>query len=211
MRNNQPVTSTERRLEADQKLISSTDLHGKIVHCNDDFVAVSGFSREELIGQPHNLVRHPDMPPAAFSEMWEDLKAGRPWMGMVKNRCKNGDYYWVSAYVTPVFSHGELVGYESVRTCPTRALVERAEKVYSGIRSGHWVKRAKLRRTMRSSALPVGVILFTAAGYALNGINGAFQGAALATIFSLVMTAAVYRRSLNRLSELTEGLFQRDL
>jgi len=211
MRNNQPVTSTERRLEADQKLISSTDLHGKIVHCNDDFVAVSGFSREELIGQPHNLVRHPDMPPQAFAEMWADLKAGRPWMGMVKNRCKNGDFYWVSAYVTPVFSEGEIVGYESVRTCPARELVDRAEKVYRGLRSGSWERRARLRRTARSAALPVGIILFTLLGYGLNGINGAFQGAALATILSLVMTAAVYRRSLVRLSELTEGYFKRDL
>ena len=92
MRRNLPVTQIERTFPAEQKLISSTDLKGIIRHCNDAFEAVSGYSRAELIGQPHNIVRHPDMPPAAYKNMWEHLKAGRPWMGIVKNRCKNGDY-----------------------------------------------------------------------------------------------------------------------
>ncbi|GAB5478119.1 MAG: methyl-accepting chemotaxis protein [Marinobacter nauticus] len=99
-------------------------------------MAVSGFSRDELIGQPHNIVRHPDMPPKAYENMWSHLKAGRPWMGLVKNRCKNGDFYWVSAYVTPVTANGEVVGYESVRSCPGREDVARAERHYKSIREG---------------------------------------------------------------------------
>ena len=102
MRSNLPITNKEYTYSADQKLISATDLKGKITHCNDAFVEVSGYSREELIGQPHNLIRHPDMPSHAFESMWQHLKQGKAWMGMVKNRCKNGDHYWVSAYVTQI-------------------------------------------------------------------------------------------------------------
>ena len=90
MRQNLPVTSQERTFPAEQRLISTTDLSGTITYANDAFVAISGFSKQELIGQPHNLVRHPDMPPAAFANMWQYLKAGKAWMGLVKNRCKNG-------------------------------------------------------------------------------------------------------------------------
>jgi len=136
MRINHPVTQTERRFPAHQKLISSTDLKGKIKHCNDAFEEVSGFSREELIGQPHNIVRHPDMPPEAYANMWSHLKAGLPWMGLVKNRCKNGDYYWVNAYVTPITEGGNVIGYESVRSCPAREDVDRASKLYARIREG---------------------------------------------------------------------------
>lgn len=137
MRKNLPVTDTEHIFPESQKLISSTNLKGKIRHCNQAFVEVSGFSREELIGQPHNIVRHPDMPPEAYENMWTHLKAGNPWMGMVKNRRKNGDFYWVSAYITPVTENGSVVGYESVRSCPSREDIKRAEKQYARIRQGH--------------------------------------------------------------------------
>ena len=130
MRRNMPVTNTERTFPPNQKLISNTDLNGNIRHCNDAFIAISGFSKSELIGQPHNIVRHPDMPPLAYKIMWEHLKAGKPWMGLVKNRSKNGDYYWVDAYVTPVTEKGKVVGYESVRSCPSRTDVQRADKLY---------------------------------------------------------------------------------
>ena len=136
MRKNLPITQQERTFGRDTKLISTTDTRGVIQHCNDAFVEVSGFEREELIGQPHNLVRHPDMPAAAFKVMWQHLKTGKPWMGMVKNRCKNGDFYWVNAYVTPITEGGNVIGYESVRTSPSRDDVARAEKLYQRLNAG---------------------------------------------------------------------------
>ena len=134
MNNNVRVTQKEVRYDEAVKLISSTDVAGIITHCNDAFIRISGYSREELLGQPHNIVRHPDMPKEAFEVMWNHLKSGRPWMGLVKNRCKNGDHYWVSAYVTPVTEKGKVVGYESVRSCPSREEVDRAERLYSRLR-----------------------------------------------------------------------------
>ena len=136
MRTNHPVTQQEKTFSADTKLISVTDLQGNITDCNQAFVDVSGFSREELIGQPHNIVRHPDMPVEAFRTMWAQLKLGKPWMGVVKNRCKNGDHYWVDAYVTPITQNGKVVGYESVRSCPNRDTVARAEALYKSVKAG---------------------------------------------------------------------------
>jgi len=134
MRTNLPVTENERPFPSGDRLVSTTDRQGRITHCNDAFVAISGFSRDELIGAPHNIVRHPDMPPAAFEVMWSHLKAGQPWMGLVKNRAKNGDFYWVDAYVTPIRENGEIVGYESVRSRPAADDVRRAEALYRRIR-----------------------------------------------------------------------------
>ncbi|AYC32659.1 PAS domain S-box protein [Pseudomonas cavernae] len=136
MRNNQPITQRERTFPAQQRLISTTDLKGQITYCNDDFVAISGFSRDELLHAPHNTVRHPDVPPAVFAHMWTTLKKGRPWMGIVKNRCKSGDHYWVNAYVTPVLENGQVVGFESVRVKPTAEQVRRAEALYQRINAG---------------------------------------------------------------------------
>ncbi|SBT16159.1 Aerotaxis receptor [Marinomonas gallaica] len=136
MRKNLPVTKVERAVPKGVRLISTTDLKGKITYCNQDFIDISGFDYEELLGSPHNLVRHPDMPTEAFDIMWSHLKSGKPWMGLVKNRSKNGDYYWVDAYVTPVTEKGQVIGYESVRSTPDRKDVERAEKLYRSIREG---------------------------------------------------------------------------
>ena len=116
MKNNQPVTQHEVRFPHDTLLVSRTDLKGIITYANDAFVEISGFTREELVGQSHNMVRHPDMPEAAFHDLWATVKKGLPWRGMVKNRCKNGDYYWVEAFVVPVKKNGEITGYMSVRT-----------------------------------------------------------------------------------------------
>ncbi|WP_445938576.1 methyl-accepting chemotaxis protein [Pseudomonas sp.] len=136
MRNNQPITQRERTFPAQQRLISTTDLKGQISYCNDAFVEISGFTRDELIRAPHNLVRHPDVPAAVFQHMWDTLKKGRPWMGIVKNRCKSGDHYWVNAYVTPVTENNQVVGYESVRVKPTAEQLRRAEALYQRINSG---------------------------------------------------------------------------
>ncbi|EKO3891707.1 methyl-accepting chemotaxis protein [Vibrio metschnikovii] len=144
MRNNQPTTNKEKTFDPKTKLITVTDTQGIILECNDAFVDISGFSKNELIGQPHNIVRHPDMPAEAFEVMWQYLKAGKPWMGLVKNRCKNGDFYWVDAYATPITKNGKVVGYESVRSCPERQTVARAEKFYQRIKSGKSTKSLTL-------------------------------------------------------------------
>ncbi|MHC5349855.1 methyl-accepting chemotaxis protein [Metapseudomonas furukawaii] len=136
MRNNQPITQRERSFPTEQRLISTTDSKGVITYCNEAFVEISGYSREELIRSPHNLVRHPDVPPAVFGHMWSTLKQGRPWMGIVKNRCKSGDHYWVNAYVTPIFEGSQIVGYESVRIKPTAEQVRRAEALYKRLNAG---------------------------------------------------------------------------
>ncbi len=130
MRINQPVTQREVVLSETDLIVSKTDLKGQITYINQDFVRISGFNEAELIGQPHNLVRHPDMPQEAFADLWRDLKAGRPWIGMVKNRCKNGDYYWVLATASPLHENDQIVGYLSVRRKPTAAQVEAAEAAY---------------------------------------------------------------------------------
>jgi aerotaxis receptor len=117
-------------------LVSATDLTGRIQYCNPAFIAVSGFARDELIGQPHNLIRHPDMPREAFADMWTTIREGRPWTALVKNRRKNGDHYWVRANVTPVVENGAVVGYLSVRVKPEREAVRAAETLYARMRAG---------------------------------------------------------------------------
>ncbi len=116
-------------------LVSLTDLQSNIQYANQDFIDISGYSESELVGQTHNLVRHPDMPKAAFADLWATIKADKPWRGMVKNRCKNGDYYWVDAYVTPVYEHGRKIGYQSVRSHPSRQQVREAETLYAKMRA----------------------------------------------------------------------------
>ncbi|QTL38010.1 methyl-accepting chemotaxis protein [Pseudoalteromonas viridis] len=170
MRLNHPVTNQEKRFSADTRLISVTDLKGTILDCNEHFVEVSGYAKDELIGQPHNLVRHPDMPEVAFKTMWDQLKAGKPWMGLVKNRCKNGDHYWVNAYVTPMTEGGKIVGYESVRSCPDRASVERAEALYKRVKSAQrdTIKLPKLRSIWPSLAVLSAILLYVFVGETLG-------------------------------------------
>lgn len=130
MKNNQPVTRNEIPFPKGKYLVSKTDLKGSISYANEAFVKISGFERDELLGSNHNMVRHPDMPPQAFEDMWRHLKAGMPWRGMVKNRAKNGDFYWVAAHVVPVTRNGQAIGYMSVRSEPTRQQVAEAEALY---------------------------------------------------------------------------------
>jgi len=137
MRNNHPVTNTEAIMKENSILISKTNLKGVITDVNAEFVDISGFTKEELIGKNHNLVRHPDMPIEAFKDLWNTVKSGKPWVGLVKNRCKNGDYYWVTANVAPVTEEGRVVGYISVRHKPSRQEVNAAEKLYSDARKGY--------------------------------------------------------------------------
>lgn len=136
MRTNLPVTDTEYPLREGTCIVSRTDLKGRITYINQDFLEYSGFTEEELIGKAHNIVRHPDMPEEAFQDLWDTLGAGRPWTGMVKNRRKNGDYYWVVANATPLLDGGDIVGYLSVRTRPTREQVAAADALYKRVKAG---------------------------------------------------------------------------
>ncbi len=135
MRQNLPVTQREHRLAAGTTLVSVTDPQGRIVYANAAFVDASGYTREELLGQPHNLVRHPDVPAEAFRDLWATLQKGMPWSLVVKNRRKNGDHYWVVANAIPVRSDGKVVGYMSVRTTPSRDEVSAAEALYARLKS----------------------------------------------------------------------------
>jgi aerotaxis receptor len=143
MKINLPVTDHERTYPAGTQLISTTDLKGIITYANKDFQTVAGFTNEELLHKNHNLVRHPDMPPEAFADLWATLKSQNPWMGIVKNRCKNGDYYWVDAFVMPMLDGDRVVGYESVRVKPSKEHVARAENLYRLLRKKKF-KRSSL-------------------------------------------------------------------
>ncbi|BAN94797.1 methyl-accepting chemotaxis serine transducer [Plautia stali symbiont] len=142
MRNNQPITQREFVFDDRATLMSTTDLNSHITYANDAFIEVSGFSPEEVNGQQHNMVRHPDMPPEAFAYMWSTLKQGEPWTALVKNRRKNGDHYWVRANAIPVVREGKLQGYMSVRTKPSAEEIRQCEALYCDFREG----RAKGRR-----------------------------------------------------------------
>ncbi|WP_028670669.1 methyl-accepting chemotaxis protein [Saccharospirillum impatiens] len=209
MRNNQPVTDKEITFSTDEKLISSTDLKGRIKHCNDAFERVSGFTREELIGQPHNIIRHPDMPSEAYEVMWSHLKANQPWMGLVKNRCKNGDYYWVNAYVTPVTDNGTVIGYESVRRVPERSDIERAEKLYGRIKKSGFKPGPAFppRQTIATAA----VVLASLALFA-SGQPTIAYGLVVGALASLSAWWVLSRRSLMAgLNTLLEKSFKHDL
>lgn len=128
---NLPVNDRRVEFGANQNIVSTTDEKGRITYVNSAFIEVSGFSREDVLGQAHNIVRHPDMPAIAFEDMWATLKKGKPWTGIVKNRCKDGSYYWVEANVSPIVQNEKIVGYTSIRTKPTEDQVRAADSLYT--------------------------------------------------------------------------------
>lgn len=136
MKKNLPVTGMQREFSSRANILSTTNLEGKITYINKDFIDVSGFTKEDLIGQNHHIVRHPDMPPAVFEMFWADLRAEKSWMGIVKNRCKNGDHYWVDAYATPIKKDGKVTEYQSVRRKAKSEYISRAEAVYTAVHAG---------------------------------------------------------------------------
>lgn len=168
MRVNHPVTNRNVPVGPDANILSTTNPKGQITHINDEFVEISGFSREELVGQPHNIIRHPDMPRAAYEEMWARLRDGQTWLGAVKNRCKNGDHYWVRAYAIPVLGkNGEVQELQSIRSQLEPEAQARAEKLYANLRKGQPAKgpveRPKLRRGLTLHArLMLGMSLIIA-------------------------------------------------
>ena len=186
MRMNLPVTATEHVMRDDQLIVSKTNLKGQITDFNRDFVDISGFSEAELMGAPQNIIRHPDMPAAAFKDMWQTIQKGHPWTGLVKNRCKNGDFYWVEANVSPLRENGQITGYISVRRKPTREQIAEAETIYARLRAGKAAKPLLARLWQRFNdtririALPGGLALISACfglalAFALTSLNQTTQ------------------------------------
>lgn len=171
------TTQTEHFLDPAKPIVTKTDLKGKILYANPEFVRLSGYSKEELLGQSHNIVRHPDMPAAAFADLWITIRAGKPWRGLVKNRCKNGDFYWVEAYVTPITEHGKVTGYMSVRNKPSEQQKQQAEALYRAVNQGTQtmpmtpinravsMKQSVLLFSILNLALAVGIKLFAGTGW----------------------------------------------
>lgn len=185
MRDNGPVTDKEIELQPGDELISSTTSGGKIRLCNETFCNIAGFTQDELLDQPHNIVRHPDMPSAAFNQLWLCLKAGKPWMGIVKNRCKDGGFYWVDAYVTPLKGEGDEDGFESVRVKARPDDIARAEEVYGRLNNGK--SAFSLIYRLKGDLINFGLIFSAALVLILImlGIDGAltFNTSLLAALF----------------------------
>ncbi|ACJ01231.1 methyl-accepting chemotaxis protein [Rhodospirillum centenum] len=166
MRDNGPVTGKEVPMPEGAFIVSRTDLKGRITFVNQTFVEMSGYTEKELLGAPHNILRHPDMPKVAFADLWATIQSGKPWEGVVKNRRKNGDHYWVRANVTPEVEGGRLVGYISIRQAPTRAQIDACEALYADIRTGR-AKGIMLKEGEVRPTTPAG-----RAGRMLRSISG---------------------------------------
>lgn len=177
MRNNQPVTQKEFELVPGAVLVSRTDAKGRILNGNEAFYISSGFSKEEIVGEPHNIIRHPDMPSEAFRDLWNTLKSGRPWSGLVKNRRKNGDHYWVRANANP----GSDGGYRSVRVTAAREEIKAADALYAKIKNDHEIilhEGAVFRKGIRTRLiLLLKRISLSHRLYLLAGVVPAFLGA----------------------------------
>lgn len=122
--------SKEKIVKPRTFIVSETDHEGNIIDVNQEFLAITGFTREEIIGKPHNIIRHPDMPKSAFQGMWDTIKIGKVWRGIVKNLTKNGDYYWVYATVSPVTRLDGDAAFTSIRQACTRAEIEKYDRIY---------------------------------------------------------------------------------
>ena len=175
MKINMPVTNVESQLPEGEFIYSSTDLKGVIVEANEAFAKLSGFTREELVGQSHNIVRHPDIPPEAFADLWQNLKAGRPWRGLVKNRRKDGGFYWVVANVSPVRENGRLIGYQSVRSRPTREEIAAADAAYKRIKDGTKLIHVENGRVVKNRPGWLDALLSLRSQMAIAGILALLQ------------------------------------
>lgn len=214
MRINQPVTQRERLYPEHQSLISTTDLESRITYANDEFCHIAGFNLEELQGEHHNLVRHPDMPKQAFADLWHHIRAGKSWMGPVKNRCKNGDHYWVSAFVTPIKdAHGKVVEYQSVRTAPSEEIKQRAERIYAGLRADKAPLALRLPTFSHTLAIGLCLLLSLTTMVALGYQQAALWQLALAAIpllLAAMITHALARR-LGKLDKMARSRFDNPL
>ncbi|MFM5241615.1 methyl-accepting chemotaxis protein [Aeromonas media] len=176
---------SEVEFPADVQLVSTTDLRGVITYANPAFCRIAGYHVDELVGHNHNLVRHPDMPKAAFADLWDRLKEGNPWRGMVKNRCKDGRYYWVDAYVTPIYENGKISGYQSVRCKPEPQLKQVAAQAYQALLKAEQGGASKLPSLHSARPLLLGLLMMTLFGWA------AFSQGALTVLLMLLPLLAV--------------------
>ena len=179
------IQDSEVEFPADVQLVSTTDLRGVITYANPAFCRIAGYHVDELVGHNHNLVRHPDMPKAAFADLWDRLKEGNPWRGMVKNRCKDGRYYWVDAYVTPIYENGKISGYQSVRCKPEPQLKQVAAQTYQALLKAEQGGASKLPSLHSARPLLLGLLMMTLFGWA------AFSQGALTVLLMLLPLLAV--------------------
>lgn len=209
MRVNQPVTQKEVTYPPEFNLLSITKPSSHITYASKDFCDVAGYTLEELVGQPHNLVRHPDMPPAAFENMWKYLKEGNSWMGLVKNRCKNGDHYWVDAFASPIKENGKTIEYQSVRLAPKREHVKNAEALYAQLNKGKVPLKLKLPRTRLWQRLSLSFFVMTI----ISSIIASFSPTIAVWTFFLVSTvlAFIQTRRLEQLSSDARKVFDNPL
>jgi aerotaxis receptor len=214
MKRNFPVTGKEVNYNENQRIISLTDAKGIITQVNQDFCQIAGFSEDELLKRNHNVVRHPDMPPAGFEDLWQNIKQGRPWIGIVKNRCKTGDHYWVNAYVTPIFEGDKIVGYQSVRTKPRREWVKRADALYKQIMSGKkpFFKLPGLSMRNKYFSAMVGVVLLLSSLAVYAGASIPFMaGAALVGVAVSWLSAWWLTRSLMKTAAEAKQIYDNGL
>lgn len=191
MKNNQPITDVNVDYQAETNLLSTTNLKGAITYVNPDFLKISGFAEEELLGKNHNVVRHPDMPPAAFNSLWNEVKAGKPWMGIVKNRCKNGDHYWVDAYVMPIQKNGMTIEYQSVRFKPAPDYIKRAEPLYKKLRDGGTISSSLSAKLGLRNKLILGNLAALLPILVVTQIEGLASYGLIAFLVSALLGAAI--------------------
>ena len=203
MRMNGPVTQDEYVLLDDEVIITHTDPTSRITYANSAFLESSGFTLSECIGQPQNIVRHPDMPQEAFADLWQTIRCGKDWTGIVKNRRKNGGFYWVRANITPIVEHGRTVGYMSVRVRPSRAEIDQADKAYAAIRARRAgnirIRDGQITNTgwsgyaqrLMNPSLRTGNLLILGALFALFAAIGLISMFAEASKASLLLMSAI--------------------
>ncbi|MGE0081279.1 MAG: PAS domain-containing methyl-accepting chemotaxis protein [Thiohalomonadaceae bacterium] len=212
MKKNYPITGVEYPLPDDANILSTTDPKGIITYVSQDFIEISGFPPDELVGKSHNVVRHPDMPPAAFADLWSTIKAGRSWMGLVKNRRKNGDHYWVDAFVTPIIENGTAIEYQSVRSKPRPEAVHRAESLYRALAQG--ASRIRLPSLTLRGRVHLGVAMGALSGATfgfLAGLPAVFLGPLLGGFGIAAILAHVALAPLTRLVQHTRGIVDNPL
>jgi aerotaxis receptor len=212
MKTNLPVSGVENDYPVDDIIISVTDKHGTIKQVNTTFEKISGYRKDECIGQAHNLVRHPDMPEAAFADLWGTLQKGEAWLGIVNNRAKNGDHYWVEAFVAPTYENGEIAGYQSVRFKPNKAVVNRADSLYKQINAGKTNARTfkSIGFANRILLATLGCLLPTFIAFELAYLDmipkmAAWGGAVISVVLAFVFTQML-SKPLKELAKETESI-----